>query len=386
MKKTGLWLLSLVFVLGVVLAGCGGGSSGSSSQGGSGSTGSSGSGGSGGSGGSASKQTIKITIGAEQAADAKTEIRLLRDFFVPEVNKRLENTNYKIDWNEAYGGTIAKVGEALGALKSGLLDMSYVINAFEPANLKVNNIAFSVPFQSPDAVLATNVFAQLHQQHPAFVEEYERNGVMVLSTPTPTGSYELITTFPVNSLEDLKGRKVAAAGPNSPWIQAVGVVPVQSSLAEAYQSIQTGVYDGWVMYSSGVVGYKLYEVAKYYTLVGFGNSMQGALAVNKDVWSKLPQEVQDVIREVAAEYPLKVAEATNAENDTFIQTMKDNGVTVTELPQAEKEKWNQAVSNIPQDYANRLNNEGLPGSEIIQLYIDLLKQAGHQFPVEYKIN
>ena len=46
----------------------------------------------------------------------------------------------------------------------------------------------------------------------------------------------------------------------------VGAVPVQSSLPEAYTSMQTGVYDGWIMFPSGVVNFKLYEVSKYYTL------------------------------------------------------------------------------------------------------------------------
>ena len=42
-----------------------------------------------------------------------------------------------------------------------------------------------------------------------------------------------ITSFPVQSTADFKGRKIAATGPNLPWISGVGAVPVQSNLPEA---------------------------------------------------------------------------------------------------------------------------------------------------------
>ena len=61
------------------------------------------------------------------------------------------------------------------------------------------------------------------------------------------GNYNLVTTFSWGKGEQLKGRKIAAAGPNVPWVQAIGAIPVQSNLNEAYTSLQTGVYQGWVL-------------------------------------------------------------------------------------------------------------------------------------------
>jgi TRAP-type C4-dicarboxylate transport system substrate-binding protein len=34
--------------------------------------------------------------------------------------------------------------------------------------------------------------------------------------------------------------------------------------------MQTGVYNGWIMFPSGYVNFKLYEVGKHYSEVGFG--------------------------------------------------------------------------------------------------------------------
>ena len=37
-------------------------------------------------------------------------VKTLSESYIPAVNKALEGTDYKIDWTEAYGGTLAKVG------------------------------------------------------------------------------------------------------------------------------------------------------------------------------------------------------------------------------------------------------------------------------------
>jgi hypothetical protein len=53
-------------------------------------------------------------------------VRLLRDYFVPEVNKLLEGSGHKINWNQAYGGTVAKIGGELDAVEKGLVDIAIV--------------------------------------------------------------------------------------------------------------------------------------------------------------------------------------------------------------------------------------------------------------------
>ena len=46
------------------------------------------------------------------------------EFFEPEIAKRVAaETNYNIEWVEAYGGTVAKQAEGLTACENGLLDV-----------------------------------------------------------------------------------------------------------------------------------------------------------------------------------------------------------------------------------------------------------------------
>ncbi|HWQ62023.1 MAG TPA: hypothetical protein VN521_06905, partial [Negativicutes bacterium] len=64
----------------------------------------------------AGPMTIELKIGSGHPANGMTYTQAAVDFFQPEVAKRVaEKTNYRIKWIEAYGGTVAKLAEVLGA-------------------------------------------------------------------------------------------------------------------------------------------------------------------------------------------------------------------------------------------------------------------------------
>jgi hypothetical protein len=77
--------------------------------------------------GSAGAKTYKITVVAGHPP-IFLWVTLCRDYFIPEVNKRLQEAGGKdkIIWNQAYGGTIAKIGGALEAIEEGIADMGFV--------------------------------------------------------------------------------------------------------------------------------------------------------------------------------------------------------------------------------------------------------------------
>ncbi len=51
-------------------------------------------------------------------------VTLTRDFFIPEVDRRLADAGNKdkIVWDQAYGGTMAKLGGVLEAIEEGIVD------------------------------------------------------------------------------------------------------------------------------------------------------------------------------------------------------------------------------------------------------------------------
>jgi TRAP-type C4-dicarboxylate transport system substrate-binding protein len=333
------------------------------------------------------QQSINLSIGSGHPAGPAVWITAIRDFYVPEVNKRLQanGNRYQIVWREAYGGTVAKLGGVLEAVEAGVLDMGLVAYPFEPAKLFLHNFSYYVPFGTPDPLMAQKAGARLHQEVPYLHEVFEKEYNQVFLATTTINNYNLVTTFPVHKVADLKGQKIAAAGPNLPWVTAVGAIPVQGNLNEAYTAFQSGLYNGWVMFVDATWGFKLYEVAPYYTFTNFGAIVVGALTINKDTWGTLPAEVQTVLRDVAQEYGYEQVRMGLAKQERGLKAMKEAGTTVYEFPFEERRKWAAMMPNIPQEKADEANGKGMPGSQVIRAYIEALKAEGHQFPREWEV-
>jgi len=197
--------------------------------------------------------------------------------------------------------------------------------------------------------------------------------------------YNLGTSFEWKTVKDLKGRKLAGAGLNLKWLEFAGATPVQSSLPEAYTSMQTGVYNGWIMFPSGYVNFKLYEVGKYYTEIGFGAITWHGLTVNRARWAKLPKEVQDIILEVGREYEALTGTVNEENYPKQLEQLRKVGAIVNALPESVRVEWANSLKNWPQEKATELDKMGLPASQVLKLTLEEAEKAGHKWPVRYQI-
>jgi TRAP-type C4-dicarboxylate transport system substrate-binding protein len=334
--------------------------------------------------GPALADNFRLTIGSGHPADAAVWITAIRDYFAPEVAKRAAAKGHKIEWVNAYGGSVCKLGECLEAVETGLLDIADLHVAFEPAKLMGHNFAYFVPFGSGDPAVVAKAARQVYDRVPELKQILENKYNQVFVGVGSVGNYGLVTTFAWDKVEQLKGKKIAAAGPNIPWLKAVGAVPVQSNLNEAYTSFQTGVYEGWVMFPDATVGFKLHEVARNFTVTDFGAVSTVVLAMNKDSFRKLPKELQEIVLDVGKEFTTVQPRMSNEKAAASVATMKASGANVRSLSDEEKVKWANALPDIPNERTAEINKAGQPGKTVAE-YIKALKEAGVKLPRDWQI-
>ncbi len=329
--------------------------------------------------------TIDLKIGSGHPA-SMTYTQATVEFFEPEIAKRVAaKTNYRIKWIEAYGGTVAKLAEALGATQVGLLDVCVGAFGFEPAKLFLMNMSYYIPFSSQDPLVVAKAGRQSMLEYKDVYEKLWKKYNAKFLALAPTGTYELITRFPVNKTSDLKGHKIAAAGPNLTLLKGTGATPVQSNLNEAYTAMQTGVYDGWIIWPDASYRFKLHEVGKYFTYAGFGAVNGGGIWINLDTWNKLAKEVQDIFVEVGKEYEIKCSDMTKKFDTDAVEKMKKAGAIVTTLSDAEKAKWAAIIPNIAQEKAEEAEKLGYPGKKMWAAYIKSQEDKGHKWPRKWEI-
>ncbi|MFQ6006616.1 MAG: TRAP transporter substrate-binding protein DctP, partial [Woeseia sp.] len=199
-------------------------------------------------------------------------------------------------------------------------------------------------------------------------------------------NYHLGTVDPWDSIGDLEGIKIAGAGPNLPWLEYAGAIPVQSTLPDGYLSLQTGVYAGWLMFPSAYYSFKFHEPAPNYTLIGFG-VMGGAvvLTINSQTLLRLPEEVRNIIMEVGRAYERHAAAALEQGQSTGLDDLRGAGAVIRQLPDDVRTSWAKSLADFPNRMAKDADERNMPGSEIIRSYISEVSQSGYEWPVDYII-
>jgi TRAP-type C4-dicarboxylate transport system substrate-binding protein len=243
-----------------------------------------------------------------------------------------------------------------------------------------------LPFGTMDPVKSVAIAASIYKQFPSLEKRFQKFNQTMLAR-IGDGGYNLGTNFPWKKVSDLKGHKILGAGLNLNWMKeaGVGIIAVTDGLPGWYKKIQNGVAEGGIMFPSawGPV-FKLHEVGKYYTTIGFGSITWHALNVNNRFWNGLPAEVKPIFKEVAARFELKVGQFNKVGYKKDINWLRKN-ITVSDLPASVRLEWAQKLAHWPQKYANQLEKEGYPAKKILNATLDAAEKEGYKWPVRYVV-
>jgi TRAP-type C4-dicarboxylate transport system substrate-binding protein len=323
------------------------------------------------------QQKISLTVAAGQPPAALPSLALVGKYFIPEVNKRIKDAklDVAIDWKEAYAGSLLKPYQMLDGIKDGLADIGFVPTIFFPDKLPLENITLVAPFLTTDLGLLSRVMNKLHETIPEFPAQYDKFNQVRLGG-TGADSFELLTTFPVKTVDDLKGHKIATAGAALAWLRGTGATPVQSNMMEYYNSTKNGVFEGFIAFPSSFPAMKYPEAAPYITKVGFGAQYSVVLTMNKDSFGKLLPQVQKIMLEVGHEWATRSDEAYMTAGESGYKSLLSFNAHLYEFPEAERKKWADVMPNIAKEWAAAMEKQGLPGNKALAAFMSEARKAG----------
>jgi TRAP-type C4-dicarboxylate transport system substrate-binding protein len=328
---------------------------------------------------SAQAQTkIDLTIGSSHPI-VLPWIKLMKEYFQPEINKRLADrgNKYQINWTEAYGGTLYKANATLTSIGDGIADVGWVFSTLEGSRLPLAQVGNYTPGTTGNPEIVMEVVNQLTDTMPALRKEWDKANVVYL-TSTAMDTLDLLTKFPVKSTADFKGKKIAAGGTIGVLVKGAGATPVNMAAPAFYNGLSTGLIEGAVTITTVMLGTKAYEKAQYLTKVDLGTFSAGALAFNKDKWKTLPKEVQDVVMEVSRDYSKVFGKNTNKMLPVWRSVIqkKNPNVVVTDLPDAERTKWLMTMDNVAKQWVESGEARGVPARAVLKAYMKALRERG----------
>lgn len=320
--------------------------------------------------------TIPLTIASSHPLNVAW-VAPLKSVIVDKSNTLLEErgSNYRIDWTEAFGGTLYNFTDTLAAVTTQLTDMGWIGSLFEPGNLPLQNIMYSTPFATQTVAQAINTMNKLNADQAAMKEEWARHDVTFFGSCVSDG-YHLFTKRPIERLSDLEGMRILGGAVLAPWVEPLGAALVSTAIPNMYSQTQTGVGDGVLLIGTGAYPLKLHEVAPFVTRVDTGPLTFGGFGINTTTYNALPDDVQQVLAELGAEYSTENARLIADLEQHVFESFTAEGATVTDMPVEQKQEWVERMPDIGLAWAEATERTGAPAREILTLFMETLREEG----------
>lgn len=322
------------------------------------------------------QETIPLTIASSHPVGIAW-VAPLKSVIVDKSNALLEErgSNYRIDWTEAFGGTLYNFNDTLAAVTTRLTDMGWIGSLFEPSNLPLQNIMYSTPFATQTVAQAINTMNRLNVEEAAMQQEWARHNVTFFGSCVSDG-YHLFTKRPIERLSDLEGMRILGGAVLAPWIEPLGAALVSTAIPNMYSQTQTGVGDGVLLIGTGAYPLRLHEVAPFVTRIDTGPLTFGGFGINTDTFAALPEDVQQVLAELGAEYSTENARLITEMEQRVFEGFAADGATITDMPEEQKREWAERLPDLGLAWATATERSGVPAREILTLFMETLRQEG----------
>ncbi len=177
------------------------------------------------------------------------------------------------------------------------------------------------------------------------------------------GFRHFFTNYPVNTVEDLKGKtlRVSEDPVMRGMVEGLGANPTIVPFTELYSAMQTGVCDGAEQPIANYKSNAFPEVAPYIILDGHTLGAIQVVITDK-AWNKLNEQQQAWVLEAAqyaADYNAELSASAEAE---VLEQLKAEGVTVVEVE--DKAAWANACEKVIKENTEK-------NAELYQQIVDM---------------
>ena len=318
-------------------------------------------------------QVIKLSYADQAVEMAWGSVNATR----PWVRRVEEATKGRVKIEIFHGQTLAKGPDIWNAVKTGVADMGWCFHGYWPDMTPLSDVITlpSLPIKSSEK--ASEVLWKLYEKFPAIRNEYRDVHVLQLWASSP---YFLITTKKqVKTMEDMKGMKIrVVGGPPTEQMKALGAVPTLIPMPDAYLAMDKGVIDGMGAPWEAIHGYRLYEIAKYYTLVPL-SAVYFSLSFNKQKWEGLPKDIQEAITSVSGLGAAKFWGRNwfdTAQEGVIEAARKGNyQLNMYTVPPEEQARWTKVAGEpLWKEWVKKMEGKGRPDAQqILNAALDLVK-------------
>jgi TRAP-type transport system periplasmic protein len=235
-------------------------------------------------------------------------------------------------------------GELMKKLKLGTVDLAL------PSTVMSSQVPAFGLFEMPYLVKNREHMAKIRDQvvNPTLVPIAEKAGYRIIAVWE--NGFRQITNnkHPIKVPADLQGIKLRV--PGGTWrvkmFKAYGANPSPLAFSEVFVALQTGVMDGEENPLAQIYPARFYEVQKYLSMTG--HVYTPAYVTAGASWSRLPADLQKILKDTAVEMQPVVYKIAAGLDDSLFKKLKDAGMQVND---ADKDAFIKASAPIYEEFA-----------------------------------
>lgn len=178
-------------------------------------------------------------------------------------------------------------------------------------------------------------------------QELAGKGLTILASNWVYGERELMTKTKVVTPADVAGMKIRLANSQIyvEGFNALGATAVPMALGDVYTALQNNTLEGVENPLSTLYGQSFQEVAKYVLMTGHIKNFT-TWCIGTSYLNTLTPEQQELLVKTGEEAGLYNNELQEAASDDYAQKLKDAGVEITELTEAQVSEWKEAARSF----------------------------------------
>jgi TRAP-type C4-dicarboxylate transport system substrate-binding protein len=228
----------------------------------------------------------------------------------------------------------------------------------------------ALPFETPSATIGSRALWQVLMAG-VIADEWSRVKPLALMV---FSNVAIHSRKPIATMADMRGLKFSVQSrPVGEGIERLGGTPITMAVTDIYPSLQRGMIDaatiGWPAHQV----YKLSEVSSYHVNVPLGSEVT-FMAMNKDVFAKLPKKAQDAIdHEIGDGFQTFIGKSLDQlDDEEAAATAAKSGQSVIKLPAAEAARWKERTAPVTDSWVKATPD----GAKVLAAYRAAIKTYG----------
>lgn len=262
------------------------------------------------------------------------------------------------------GGT---PGQLFDQVRNGVADVVWTAPGYAAGRFpKIE--AMELPFRVKDSLSGSLATWSFYNQYAQ--DEFKDYKVLALHIGGGMGFFT--AKKPVNTLEDLKGLKLRAAGRvAAQTMEALGITPVAMPPVQMTESIAKGVVDGALGALDLVNSARVDEVVDYYAGPADGLAHPATavlgLFMNQKKYQSLPDDLKKIVDEKSGEALVRLfGQVWNEETDGAIKILNEKGKKLVFWNAEQLQPLVDATAVVEKNWIEAMNKNGHDGSALAQ--------------------